>query len=126
MEFSTGCYLVDENVYASSAGATLKNYGMQTIGTTNVVTLPAPEDGSIVDLLFYNTTKQMVVKTTGALFNRQATQDVFTVTLSSAASKGVGHHVRLIGDGTTGWWMLTSLNPHTTAVTNTVALAAAT
>jgi hypothetical protein len=95
IEMSTGCYLVDENVYSH---------------------------GSIVDLLFYGTTKTMCVKTTGLLFNRQAKQDVFTVDLSTAASKAIGHHVRLIGEGTSGWYLLTSMGMQSSKLTNVVAL----
>jgi hypothetical protein len=124
IEMSTGCYLVDENVYSqSSAGATLKNYGVQILVASTVVsTIPAPENGSIVDLLFYGTTKTMCVKTTGLLFNRQAKQDVFTVDLSTAASKAIGHHVRLIGEGTSGWYLLTSMGMQSSKLTNVVAL----
>jgi hypothetical protein len=121
IEFSTGSYVVDENVYLSSAGATLKNYGFQIISTTNVQTLPAPEDGSRVDLLFYGTTLPMAVKTTGILFNRQTKQDVFTVTLSTASAKESGYPVRLIGEGTTGWWLLATPVQCTTAFTNALA-----
>ena len=121
--FSTGCYLVDENVYASSAGATLKNYGVQILAASTVVAnLPAPEKGAITDLLFYGTTKKMSVTTTGLLFNKQAKKDVFTVDLSTAASKAIGHHVRLIGDGTTGWYLLTSMGMQSTKLTNVVGL----
>jgi hypothetical protein len=45
IELTTGSYVVDENIYLSTAGATLKNYGFQTINTSQVATLPAPEDG---------------------------------------------------------------------------------
>jgi len=122
IEFSTGSYVVDENVYLSSAGATLKNYGLQIISTTQVQTLPAPEDGARVDLLFYGTTKQMVVKTTGLLFNRQTDKDVFTVNLSTASAKETGYPMRLVGDGTTGWWLLATPVQCTTAFTNALAL----
>jgi hypothetical protein len=124
IEFSTGAYIVNENVFvdASTAAATVKNYGLTVINTTYVRTLAAPEDGSVVDLLFYGTTLPITVKTTGALFNRQTKQDVFTVTLSTAASKASGHHVRLVGEGTTNWWMLTPIGMQTSGLTNAVAL----
>jgi hypothetical protein len=105
IELTTGSYVVDENIYLSTAGATLKNYGFQTINTSQVATLPAPEDGCRTDLLFYGTTKKMCVKTTGLLFNRQATQDVMHVALTSDMSQ-TGYPVTLRGEGTTGWWLL--------------------
>lgn len=105
VELTTGAYVVDENVYLSSAGATLKNYGFQAINTSQVQTLPAPEDGARVDILFYGTTKKMCVKTTGLLFNKQANQDVMHITLNSTMAP-IGYPVTLRGDGTTGWWLL--------------------
>jgi len=105
IELTTGAYAVDENVFVSTAGATLKNYGLQIINTSQVATLPAPEDGCRTDLLFYGTTKKMCVKTTGLLFNKQANQDCLHVALTSDMAQ-IGYPIRIVGDGTTGWWLL--------------------
>lgn len=99
----------------SSAGATMNNYGLSIISSTVVNTLSAPTSGAIKDLLFYNTTKQMVIKTTGALFNSITNLDVMTVDLSSAYLKEIGLPVRLVGSGTTAWWVMAPALMNTTA-----------
>jgi len=98
---------VDFNMTSeSSAGATIRNYGITTITSTAVRTLAAPTSGAHKSLLFYGTTKAMVVKTTGAIFNKQALQDCIHVTLTSAGLKESGFAVDLVGNGTTNWWLL--------------------
>jgi len=91
----------------STAGATLRNWGLSVLpGSTVVATLAAPTSGAQKTLLFYGTTKPMVVKTTGAIFNKQSIQDVLHVTLTSAGLKESGFAVSLVGNGTTNWWLL--------------------
>ena len=99
---------VDFNMTSeSSGGARLRNYGISTLpGSTLASILSAPTSGCQKTLLFYGTTKPMVVKTTGAIFNKQALQDVLHVTLTSAGLKETGFAVDLVGNGTTNWWLL--------------------
>jgi len=107
---------VDFNMTSeSTAGATLRNWGISTVTSTNVCTLAAPSSGCQKTILFYGTTLPMVVKTTGAIFNKQSKQDVLHVTLSTASAKEIGYAVRLIGNGTTNWWLDGSAHTYTTA-----------
>jgi hypothetical protein len=114
VEFSTGAYIVDENVYTSTAVETIKGYGLTVVNTTHVRTLPAPEDGSVVEVLFYGTTKAMTLTAgSGAYINGSTLNDSIAVTLTSADAAEIGKYVKFRGSSTSNWWMMTQpdLNP---------------
>ena len=98
---------VDFNMTSeSTAGATLRNWGISTVGSSVASVLSAPTSGCQKTLLFYGTTKPMAIKTTGAIFNKQTIQDVIHVTLTSVGLSETGFAVDLVGNGTTNWWLM--------------------
>lgn len=109
MELSTGCYIVDENVWESTAADTLKAGSLNVINTTHARTLPTPEDGLKVDVLFHESTKQMVVKCgSGALINNSTLNDVVAVAFTSGDTAEIGHHICFWANSTSNWFMLNS------------------